>query len=122
VLVFPAGAFIALGRARALSWTRAVLLAVISAGTSIGFVQLMVNLESNEAGALVRGLANLAGVAMFWGWGFLIHRIGLRNGLWSPVARKVWRAFGWVIGGMLILSALLHLALAVLMMMVPRGQ
>lgn len=121
VLVFPAGGFVALGSARALSWTCAVLLAVISTGTTIGFVQLMVYLESHEANNLVRGLANLAGVAMFWGWGFLIYRIGLRKGLWSPVARQCWRVFGWVIGGILMLSALLNGVLAVLALLQERS-
>lgn len=98
-----------------------MLLAVISTGTTIGFVQLMVYLESHEANNLVRGLANLAGVAMFWGWGFLIYRIGLRKGLWSPVARQCWRVFGWVIGGILMLSALLNGVLAVLALLQERS-
>ncbi|GEP43938.1 hypothetical protein [Brevifollis gellanilyticus] len=114
VLVFPASVFLAFGAARLLSWSRALVLAVVSGVSSIGFVQLMVYLESHDVSWWITGLTNLAGFVMYLGWGFLIYRIGLRHGLWTPTARKLWRAIGWGMVGMIMLSAFLHLILAVL--------
>jgi hypothetical protein len=96
MLFFPSGLFVAYGSARLLSWARAIMLAILSYGCLIGFVQIMVHLERGGASGVVPGAAILVGVMMFCGWGFLLYRIGQRVRYWSPTALRGWRRAGWV--------------------------
>lgn len=95
VLFFPSGLFLAYGSAKLLSWWRAVLLALLSYGCLVGFVQLMVHLERRGASGLVHSIAILGGLAMLGGWGFVLYRIGQCAEYWSPTAQRVWRRAGW---------------------------
>ena len=95
VLFFPSGMFVAYGSARLLSWSRAVLFALVSYGCVICFVQLMIYLENHSASSVVHSIAIFAGITMFCGWGFLLYRIGQRATYWSPTVQRGWRRAGW---------------------------
>jgi uncharacterized membrane protein len=106
VLFFPSGVFVAFGAARLLTWTRAILFALLSYGCIIGFVQFMMLLERNGASSVMHSVAILVGMVVFCAWAFFIFRIGQRAEYWSQVVQRGWRRAGWFAVVVLCLACL----------------
>jgi hypothetical protein len=97
VVTFPAGMFIGLGCAKVLSWPRAILLAVLSFGSLMGFVRLMVYSQKAEASSFAEFEANVGGIAMLSLWGMAIFLIGRRKGYWTRFGGFIWTAVACIL-------------------------
>jgi len=101
---FPSGVFIAFGVARILSWSRAILFALLSYGCIIGFVQFMRHLEHGGTNYMAKAVAVPSGIAIIVIWGFVLYRIGQQANYWSSVAQRGWRLAGWFAVAVLCLA------------------
>ena len=55
----------------------------------------MAHLEDTHASRVARSIALAAGLLLFYFWGFIPYRIGLRASYWSPAVLREWRRAGW---------------------------
>lgn len=97
IIFHPLGLFIALGAARAIKWSSAILLAAASYVLSVAFVWGMIAVEG-------LGIANEeVNLLIFLGLLFYLisvaqlqYALGNKSGIWTPRAKRAWRAFGYV--------------------------
>ena len=95
-LIFhPPGLFIALAAARAIRWSTAVVLAIVSYLGMVAFVLGMMWAESLPQGSYRTSKLVLFGMgAYFLAVGYVQYRLGLRARLWTERATRAWQAVG----------------------------
>ncbi len=97
ILFFPVGPFIALGAARAIRWSSAILLAVACYALGLVFVYGMVVTEELPGDSeRVQSFVLLGFLFYCISVGQLQYALGDRAGAWSGKAKRAWRAFGWI--------------------------
>ncbi len=109
ILFFPVGPFIALGAARAIRWSSAILLAVASYALGLVFVYgMIVTQDLPGGGERVQSFVLLGFLFCFISVGQLQHALGDRAAAWSDKAKRAWRTFRWiaVVGVVLVVTGI----------------
>ena len=114
IIFHPLGLFIALAAARAMNWSIAVPLAVLSYVGLAAFVFGMMWAEGlPEGSAYASRLMLFAMGAYYLAVGYVQYRIGLRSRLWTERATRAWHAVGClaIVCAVLIVAGLILTAL-----------
>ncbi len=97
IVFFPVGPFIALGAARGIRWSSAILLAVASYALGLVFVYGMVVTEELPGDSeRIQSFVLLGFLFYFISVGQLQHALGDKAGAWGGKAKRAWRTFGWI--------------------------
>jgi len=106
-LFFPMGTFLALGFGRVLLWRRAIILAIISALLLVGVVAGMAHYEEES---IQQSFTLFCGMVGYYLAGRGQYYLGNRASYWTDAGRRIWRIFGILALGCLVIYPVFSIA------------